>query len=129
MFRSLLQNVVISLVGHTSHFRVFTLPTRRITLPENIAEVPTKCRSGKSLNGQIVQLSSFVFFVFFFSQASAVMAEAITMIPTRRSCIFNGVLHSHHSVSKESTFRQLFTVYTLEWTFAVERHEPEASST
>ena len=37
----------------------------------------------------------------FFRQASAIMAEAITMIQARTSWIFSGVLHSQHSFSIE----------------------------
>ena len=44
------------------------------------------------------------------------------MLQTRRSGIFNGVLHSYQSAFKELEFvQQLFTT-TLELTLAVARH-------
>ena len=73
---------------------------------------------GKSLNGQIVYLllsSSF-------SQASSITTEAITMPQTRRSGIFNGVLHSYQSAFKQLEFVQQWFTTTLELTLAVARH-------
>ena len=41
------------------------------------------------------------FFLSFFSQASTIMAKAITMIQARTNWIFFGVLHPSYSVFKE----------------------------
>ena len=67
--------------------RVFSSATRLLALLESFAGVPH--RQVDTLGGAwpISLLLSF------FSQASALMAEAITMIQARRKWIFSGVLH------------------------------------
>ena len=55
-----------------------------------------KCHIGKSLNGQMDYL-----ILLFFSEGSVIMAEAIAMIPTRRSSNIHEVVHSYKSVCKE----------------------------
>ena len=82
----------------SSHSRVFSSATRSSTLLETIAGVPQR-QVAKRPN----RLSSSSFFLSF-SQASTIMAEAITMTQTRKSGIFTGVLHSYHSVSKKSNW-------------------------
>ena len=79
-------------------YQSFSSATRSLTLLETIAGVPHR-QVAKRPN----RLSSSFFLSFFlsFSQASTIMAEAITMTQTRKSGIFTGVLHSYHSVFKE----------------------------
>ena len=79
----------------TSDSRVFSSAKRLLALLETIAE----CHIGKSLKGPN-RLSSF-FLSSSFSQASSIITEAMTMSQTRRSGIFDGVLHAHQSALNE----------------------------
>ena len=78
---------------HTSHSWVFSSATRSLVLLETIAGVPHR-QVAKRPN----RLSSFILS---FSQASTIMAEAITMTQTRKSTISTGILHSYHGIFKE----------------------------
>ena len=80
----------------TSDSRVFSSAKRLLALLETIAE----CHIGKSLNGPN-RLSSFFLSSSSFSQASSIITEAMTMSQTRRSGIFDGVLHAHQSALNE----------------------------
>ena len=66
--------------------RVFSSATGLLAVVESFASVPYGGGGG--------QIDYLFVFVSFFSQASTMMAEAITMIQARTSWIFSGVLHS-----------------------------------
>ena len=81
----------------TSDSRVFSSAKRLLALLETIAE----CHIGKSLNGPNRLSSFFLSSSSSFSQASSIITEAMTMSQTRRSGIFDGVLHAHQSALNE----------------------------
>ena len=77
-------------MSHTMTSRVFSSATRLLALLESFAGVP---------HWQVVTLGGggvwpIGIILSFFSQASAIMAEAITLIQARKGWIFSGVLHS-----------------------------------
>ena len=78
-------------MSHTCHSLVLSSVTRLLAVSESIAEVPHR-QVAKQAN----QL-----FLFFFREATTIMAEAITMIQMQRSGNIHGVLHSYKSVFKE----------------------------
>ena len=84
-------------MSHTMTFRVFSSATRLLAVLESFAGVPHRqvatLGGGVGRNGIILS--------FFFSQASTIMAEAITIIQARTNWIFSGVLHSQHIFFKE----------------------------
>ena len=78
-------------MSHIMTSRVFSSATRLLALLETFAGVPDWQVDTVEGRGVIVQ---FFLLSSFFSQASTIMAEAITMIQARTSWIFPGVLHS-----------------------------------
>ena len=79
-------------MSHIMTSRVFLSATGLLALLETFAGVPV--RQVATLGGGLKGTSSFWFLVSFFSQASTITAEVITMIQARTSWIFPGVLHS-----------------------------------
>ena len=76
-------------MSHTMTSRVFLSATRLLALVESFAGVSHW--QVDTLGGRGVMV--YFFLSFFFSQASTIMAEAITMIQARKGWIFSGVLH------------------------------------
>ena len=77
-------------MSHTMTSRVFSSATRLLALLESFAGVPHRQVDTRGGGGRAWPIS---LLLSFFSQASALMAEAITMIQARTNWIFSGVLH------------------------------------
>ena len=86
-------DIVISFYGPYLSFSSVFISNKTLSVA---GEHRWKYHISKSLNEQIVY-----FFLSFFSNATTILTEAITMIQTRRSSNSSGVLHPHHGVLKQ----------------------------
>ena len=85
-------------MSHTMTPRVFSSAIRLLALLETFAGVPDRQVDTLGGRGVIVHLLLLLLKrFFFFSQASTIMANAITMIQARKGWKFSGVLHLHHN--------------------------------